>query len=169
MSKYVASESNEGYDSHKTGGKRGAGDEGIIQLPPAESLSTLTTVPTVPTTTDQFIFTPAFRRHFFKYVPGDTLMRLRLATKGWKAAADVFIDEGMRRGPIIVHGGNDISIYATNDRKESLELVTRVLFLLNVTKVGEYACYAFNLVVVDIPEGIESIVIAYLRSQQSTP
>ena len=37
-------------------------------------------------------------------------------------------------------------------------LATRVIFLLNTTKVGEYACYyAENLVVVDIPEGIERI------------
>ena len=36
--------------------------------------------------------------------------------------------------------------------------MTQVIFLLNVTKVGERACKcAVNLVVVDFPEGVESI------------
>ncbi|GMI15158.1 hypothetical protein TrVE_jg7159 [Triparma verrucosa] len=35
-----------------------------------------------------------------------------------------------------------------------MKQVTKVVFLLNTTKVGDYACmYASNLVVVDIPEG----------------
>ena len=35
--------------------------------------------------------------------------------------------------------------------------VTKVVFLLNITKVGDRACWADNLVVVDIPEGITII------------
>ncbi|GMI33784.1 hypothetical protein TrCOL_g11857 [Triparma columacea] len=43
-------------------------------------------------------------------------------------------------------------------RKERMKQVTTVVFLLNITKVGDHACaYASNLVVVDIPEGITSI------------
>ncbi|GMH65068.1 hypothetical protein TrST_g3423 [Triparma strigata] len=39
-----------------------------------------------------------------------------------------------------------------------MQQVKKVVFLLNITKVGVYACYyAFNLVVVDIPEGITII------------
>ncbi|GMH73845.1 hypothetical protein TL16_g06300 [Triparma laevis f. inornata] len=39
-----------------------------------------------------------------------------------------------------------------------IKLTMRVIFLLNITKVGENACaFAENLVVVDIPEGIQSI------------
>ncbi|GMH98193.1 hypothetical protein TrST_g841 [Triparma strigata] len=39
-----------------------------------------------------------------------------------------------------------------------MKQVTKVVFLLNVTKVGDHACYkASNLVVVDIPEGITII------------
>ena len=42
--------------------------------------------------------------------------------------------------------------------KERRELVAHVVFLLNITKVGDRACkFAVNLVVVEIPEGIESI------------
>jgi len=109
--------------------------------------TTVSTVSNVPVTTDQFMYTPNFRRNFVEFVPGDTLMTLRLATKGWKAAADAFIDEGVRSGAMIVHDGKDISYEA-----ERRELVMRAIFLLNITKVGDKAClYAINLVVVDTP------------------
>ena len=37
-------------------------------------------------------------------------------------------------------------------------LATRVIFILDFTRIGQYACYyAVNLVVVDIPEGVKSI------------
>ncbi|GMH74760.1 hypothetical protein TrLO_g3376 [Triparma laevis f. longispina] len=77
MSKSVATESTEGHESHDMGGKRGEGDEGdgneegILDLPYVESLSILTVVSTVPVTTDQFMFTPEFRRHFVNYIRGD--------------------------------------------------------------------------------------------------
>ena len=57
---------------------------------------TLTTVPTVPATTDQFMHTPEFRRYFVEFVHVQTLMALRVATKGWNVAADTLIDEGVR-------------------------------------------------------------------------
>ncbi|GMH59993.1 hypothetical protein TrST_g7679 [Triparma strigata] len=42
-----------------------------------------------------------------------------------------------------------------------MKQVTKVVFLLIITKVRDYACYyASNLVVVDIPEGITSIGIS---------
>ncbi|GMH90532.1 hypothetical protein TL16_g11795 [Triparma laevis f. inornata] len=163
MSKSVASESKNGHENREMSRKKGAGneekdnEEGSLNLPPAESLTISTTVSTVPATTDQFMHTPEFRRHFVEFVPGDTLMTLRLATKGWKAAADAFIDEGMRSGAIIVHDGKDIrgSVLA---RKARRKLVRRAIFLLNITKVGNCACmWAINLVVVDIPEGVKSI------------
>ncbi|GMH90200.1 hypothetical protein TL16_g11694 [Triparma laevis f. inornata] len=118
--------------------------------------------------TDQFMFTPEFRRHFVEFVPGDTLMKLRLATKGWKPTAEAFIDEGVRSGAMIVHGGKDISWGGDDPRWDMRKLATQVIFLLNITKVGEFACYcAVNLVVVNIPEGIESISIAAFRGCQS--
>ncbi|GMH93951.1 hypothetical protein TrVE_jg7570 [Triparma verrucosa] len=63
-------------------------------------------------------------------------------------------------GEVIVHGGNDISFdeAISAARKKSMKEVTKVVFLLNITKVGDYACkYASILVVVDIPEGITII------------
>ncbi|GMH92928.1 hypothetical protein TL16_g12492 [Triparma laevis f. inornata] len=163
MSESVAPEYNEGNKSRDMSELKGSGDEekenveGILDLPLVESLMISTTVSTVPATTDQFMYTPEFRRHFVEFVTGDTLMTLRLATKGWRAAADAFIDEGVKSGAMMVHGGTAISMIS-DAREERHKLVTRVIFLLNITKVGDYACFkARNLVVVDIPEGIESI------------
>ncbi|GMH59308.1 hypothetical protein TrLO_g1566 [Triparma laevis f. longispina] len=77
-------------------------------------------------------------------------MSLRCATKGWNAAADALIDERVESGAMIVYNGKNIS---------NRSLALRVIFLLNITKVRDYACYyAANLaVVVNIPEGVESI------------
>ncbi|GMI07656.1 hypothetical protein TrLO_g13220 [Triparma laevis f. longispina] len=81
-------------------------------------------------------------------------MRLKLATKAWKATADALINEGVKSGEIMIHDGKDIS----EARGERRKLAMRVVLLLNVTKVGKFGCfYAANLVVVDIPEGIKSI------------
>ena len=102
--------------------------------------------------------TPELRRYFVEFVPVDALMALRLATKGWNAAADALIDEGVRSGELIVHDGKDISYDEAYAREERCALATRAIFLLNITKVGKWACrWADNLVVVDIPEGVESI------------
>ncbi|GMI01861.1 hypothetical protein TrLO_g3159 [Triparma laevis f. longispina] len=152
MSKYLASS------------KRGAEDEGIeneeetIEVPCPGNSTTLTTVSTVPAATDQFMHTPEFRRHFVDFVPVDTLMALRLATKGGNTVADVLIYEGVSSGLLMVHDGKNISDNAAEALKGGGALATRVVFLLNITKVGENACYdAINLIVVDIPEGVESI------------
>ncbi|GMH83348.1 hypothetical protein TL16_g09567 [Triparma laevis f. inornata] len=164
MSKFIATESKEGHESRGTSGKRGARDEGnedeegILGALSAATSSTLTTVSTAPATTDQFMFTDDFKWLLVELVMGDTLMTLRLATKAWKRVVHVFIDEGVRSGAMIVHGGKDISSFAAWARSERMKLVKRVFFLLNVMTVGKAACmYAVNLVVVDIPEGIESI------------
>ncbi|GMI14964.1 hypothetical protein TrLO_g10420 [Triparma laevis f. longispina] len=104
--------------------------------------------------------TPEFRRLFVEFVHVETLMVLRVATKGWNTVADAKIDKGVRNGELMAHGGKDISYREGQARKERRKLVTRVIFLLTVTKVGHSACeFAVNLVVVDIPEGFESIGI----------
>ncbi|GMI18287.1 hypothetical protein TrLO_g2781 [Triparma laevis f. longispina] len=87
-----------------------------------------------------------------------TLMALRVVTKGFNVAADTLIDEGVRSGDLMVHDGKDIHMLVAVARKERCKLATRVIFFLNITKVGKFACYyAANLVVVDIPEGVEEI------------
>ena len=92
----------------------------------------------------------------------DTLVAMRWLDKKWHKVVEKklteFEDEPF--GEIIVHGGNDISYdEAESDaREERMEQVTKVVFLLNITKVGDFVCrYASNLVAVDIPEGITSI------------
>ncbi|GMH74735.1 hypothetical protein TrLO_g3367 [Triparma laevis f. longispina] len=84
-------------------------------------------------------------------------MTLRLVTKAWKRVADAFIDEGVESGEIMVHDGYDISsIGGWKYRRERRKLATRVIFLLNITKVGQHECHwAVNLFVVDIPEGVQ--------------
>ncbi|GMI09051.1 hypothetical protein TrLO_g3197 [Triparma laevis f. longispina] len=118
----------------------------------------MTTVSAAAAATDHFIHTPEFKRHFVDFVHVQTLMKLRLATKGWNTAADALIDEGVESGDLIVHGGKDISLEVAWGRFERHKIVKRAILLLNITKVGDYAWWkALNLVVVDILEGVESI------------
>ncbi|GMI05174.1 hypothetical protein TrVE_jg12417 [Triparma verrucosa] len=111
---------------------------------------------------DDFMHTDDFRRLFVGFVMVDTLVAMRWLDKKWhKVVEKKLIElEDEPFGEIIVHGGNDISDDEANydARYESMEQVTKVVFLLNITKVGDFACmYASNLVVVDIPEGITII------------
>ncbi|GMH60040.1 hypothetical protein TrST_g7689 [Triparma strigata] len=111
---------------------------------------------------DDFMHTDDFRRLFVGFVTVDTLVAMRWLDKKWHKVVEKKLIEFENEpfGEIIVHGGNDISRdEAYSDaRKERMKQVTKVIFLLNITKVGNHACYhAVNLVAVDIPEGITSI------------
>ena len=84
-------------------------------------------------------------------------MTLMLVTKAWKRVVDAFIEEGVESGAIIVRGLRDMA-WPYVAQRERRALATRVVFLLNTTQVRENACnQAVNLVVVDIPEGVERI------------
>ena len=84
-------------------------------------------------------------------------MTLRLATKAWKRVVDALIAQGVKSGKFLVHDGNDISTMDAMTRMRRSELVMRVIFLLNITKIGVHAFInAINLVV-DIPEGVKRI------------
>ncbi|GMH71751.1 hypothetical protein TrLO_g7 [Triparma laevis f. longispina] len=99
-----------------------------------------------------------FRRHFVEYIHVETLVALRVATKGWNTVADALIDEGVRSGELMVHDGKDIGPEDDETQQEWRTRAIRVIFFLDITKVGGWACYAAsNLVVVDIPEGVESV------------
>ncbi|GMI00077.1 hypothetical protein TrVE_jg14308 [Triparma verrucosa] len=90
----------------------------------------------------------------------DTLVAMRWLDKKWhKVVEKKLIElENEPFGEVIVVGGNDISPNEAYARRQKMEEVTKVVFLLNITKVGDFACCdASNLVVVDIPEGITSI------------
>jgi len=107
---------------------------------------------------------PEFRRHLVEYVPDDALTALRLATKPLMREIDNLlrriVANGGQRGKLLVHDANDIRavVANSNDFKGVRKLATRVVFLLNITKIGINACKDANLVVVDIPEGVVVIV-----------
>ncbi|GMH88832.1 hypothetical protein TrVE_jg4061 [Triparma verrucosa] len=106
--------------------------------------------------------TDDFRRLFVEFVMVDTLVAMRWLDRKWHKVVEKKLTE-LEDEPfseIIVHGGNDISnSKACSDaRIEKMKQMTKVAFLLNITKVGDHACaYASNLVSVDIPEGITII------------
>ncbi|GMH97583.1 hypothetical protein TrVE_jg1592 [Triparma verrucosa] len=111
---------------------------------------------------DDFMATDDFTRLFVEFVMLDTLVAMRWLDRKWHKVVEKklieFEDEPF--GEIIVHGGNDLSWDEANSaaREERIQQVTKVVFLLNVTKVGDLACcFASILVVVDIPEGITII------------
>ncbi|GMH97063.1 hypothetical protein TrVE_jg9043 [Triparma verrucosa] len=106
--------------------------------------------------------TDDFRRLFVDFMMVDTLVTMRWLDRKWHKVVEKkltdFEDEPF--GEIIVHGGNDIILDEsdTDVRRVGMKLVTKVVFFLNITKVGDRVCrYANNLVVVDIPEGITII------------
>ncbi|GMH50555.1 hypothetical protein TL16_g00806 [Triparma laevis f. inornata] len=106
---------------------------------------------------NNFVNTDDFRRLIVPYLQCDTLMAIRLASKPWSRVVDEFIGDGVESSAMIVNGGED-SQGIFEDFKERRKLITRVVFLLNITHIGENACFfAANLIVVDIPEGVESI------------
>ena len=111
---------------------------------------------------DDFMATDDFRRLFIGFVMADTLVAMHwLDTKWHKVVEKKLIElEDEPISEMIVHGGNDVSVdqFKSDVRKERMKQVTKVVFLLNITKVGENVCWqAVNLVVVDIPEGIKII------------
>ncbi|GMH61131.1 hypothetical protein TrST_g386 [Triparma strigata] len=109
--------------------------------------------------------TDDFRRLFVDFVMVDTLVAMRWLDKKWHKVVEKKLTEFEVKldkpfSEIIVHGGNNIrGAEAYSDaREESMKPVTKVVFLLNFTKVGDRACACASiLVVVDIPEGITSI------------
>ncbi|GMH68463.1 hypothetical protein TrST_g4377 [Triparma strigata] len=111
---------------------------------------------------DDFMHTDDFRRLFVGFVMVDTLVAMRWLDRKWhKVVEKMLIEfEDEPFGKIIIHGGNDTSYEEANSdaRLERMKQVTKVVFLLNITKVGNFACkYASILIVVEILEGITSI------------
>ena len=111
---------------------------------------------------DDFMHTDDFRRLFVGFVMVDTLVAMRWLDRKWhKVVEKKLIElEDEPFGEIIVHGGNDISYEEAYGaaRMERMKQVTKVVFLLNITKVGDRVCMnASNLVVVNIPEGFTII------------
>ncbi|GMH82929.1 hypothetical protein TrVE_jg9778 [Triparma verrucosa] len=136
----------------------GDGEEEVFEGSELDSAA----VETPATGGEDFMHTDDFRRLFVGVVMADTLVAMRWLDRKWhKVVEKKLIEVGDEPfGEIIVHGGNDISneVAWSDARKDRMKQATKVVFLLNITKVGDRACYcAFNLVAVDIPEGITSI------------
>ena len=107
---------------------------------------------------DDFRHTDDYRRYLVKYIDHVSLMSLRVVDKAWQIVVDQRIDGLVKGGSLLVHGGNDISNDKVNALMERRKNVTDVVFLLNITTIGERACSCcYSLVTVVVPEGIESI------------
>jgi hypothetical protein len=92
------------------------------------------------------------------YIDPVSLWSLRSVDKAWQVVVDRRIDGLVGGGSLIVHEGNDISVDKAIALRERRMNVTDVVFLLNITTIGEYAClYCVSLVTVVAPEGVESI------------
>ncbi|GMH98037.1 hypothetical protein TrST_g14300 [Triparma strigata] len=114
---------------------------------------------------DDFMHTDDFRRLFVGFVMVDTLVAMRWLDRKWHKVVEKKLTE-LEDEPysdIIVHGGNDVSFsyHEVDARNERMKQVKKVVFLLDITKIGDRACFkASILVVVDIPEGITIIGFA---------
>ncbi|GMH69628.1 hypothetical protein TL16_g05205 [Triparma laevis f. inornata] len=154
--KSVATRSSSRLKAQEFGGER-SGEYGESQIQVQGHLPDV--APAAPTSKDDFMATDDFRRLLRGYMDVTVLFyTFRLVSKPWQRIAEEEIDREFESGVLTNHGGNDINCQTANARRERRKLVTRVIFLLNITKVGDGACcYAANLVVVDIPEGVTSI------------
>ncbi|GMH60753.1 hypothetical protein TL16_g03117 [Triparma laevis f. inornata] len=113
---------------------------------------------TLPPPVDNFMATNDFLRYLSQFIPVQDLLRtFRLVCKQWRDVAEEIIGQDVESGELMIHDGKDV-MARYEVLQERRKLVTRVVFLLNITKVGRFACiFAANLVVVDIPEGVDSI------------
>ena len=114
--------------------------------------------PPPPLPVDDFRHTDDYRRYLAKYIDPVSLMSLRVVNKAWQIVVDQRTDGLVKGGSLLVHGGNDISYDKAWALEEKRKDVTDVVFLLNITTIGERACrHCEALVTVVVPEGIESI------------
>ena len=111
-----------------------------------------------PLPVDDFRHTDDYRRYLVKYIDHVSLWSLRVVNKAWQIVVDPCFDGLVKGGSLLVHGGNDISDDKPGALMGRRRNVTDVVFLLNITTIGKYAClYCVSLVTVVVLEGIESI------------
>jgi len=115
------------------------------------------------------MLTMEFRRHLFTYIPLDMLLTMKVLSKEFEVTMREYIARRVEGGRMIFHHGVDIifdpyngseeeTMAFVNAAKKRNKLVTQVVFLQNLPQIGYRAClYAVNLVVVNIPEGVERI------------
>ena len=103
-----------------------------------------------------FLDTDMFRLYcLLPFIPTSSLETMRMLSKDYYRTVNEYYQSRIAMAAMIVHEGSDVNHMQDRLQRDD---VTQVVFLLNITKVGIYACYkASILVVVDIPEGVESI------------
>ncbi|GMI08725.1 hypothetical protein TrVE_jg9306 [Triparma verrucosa] len=110
---------------------------------------------------DDFMHTDDFRRLFVDFAMADTLVAMRWLDRKWHKVVEKKLTELENEpyGGMIVHGGNDIgrNELFSYTRKEKMNRVTKAVFLLNVTKVGDRVFAHAAILCIDIPEGITTI------------
>ena len=107
---------------------------------------------------DDFMSTPDFSRRLLSFLSPSMFLTVRCLSREWRAVAQPAIDGIFEGGTLLVHDGKDINQEDAYSRSERRVSITQVMFLLNITRVGEYACkWAVNLATVEIPEGVTSI------------
>ena len=115
-----------------------------------------------------WMLTPELRRHLLTYIPLDTLLTTIAISKEFEETMRDYIGRRVESGELIFHRGEDIAFdrNRSDEEKRALgqaakkknKLVTQSIFLQNLPRVGDNACIlARNLIVVDIPEGVEKI------------
>jgi len=111
-----------------------------------------------PAHTSDFISTIDFKRHFAEFVHIEMLLVSREVCKEWNDVVVEHVDRSVESGAMVIHGGKDVNYAVAGARDERQGLMTQVIFLRNIVQIGENAYNsAVNLVVVDIPEGVERI------------
>ncbi|GMI00441.1 hypothetical protein TrVE_jg11467 [Triparma verrucosa] len=99
-----------------------------------------------------FIHTEDFHVLFLPYIPVDTLMSMMSVSRQWKVLVEKSISEKVKTSDLVVLGN------AHPAHPKNIRLVTRVVFLLNVTRIPLCRCSNFcSLSSLDIPEGVSYI------------
>ncbi|GMH82008.1 hypothetical protein TL16_g09118 [Triparma laevis f. inornata] len=116
-----------------------------------------------------WMLTPEFRRHLLAYIPLEMLLTMGVISKEFEEMTREYIIRRIESGKMIFHRGVNIVFDPFNSSGEERQafmkasarrnkLVTQVIFLQNLPRVGEHAfMLAISLVIVDIPEGVEII------------
>ena len=173
MPKRAAVDSDADHNKHTTLLSNNMQDEDQFQgppifsaaLPPGTSKETTHSDGTTARRLHSFFYTDEFRYHFSDYIPSDTHLTMKFVCKGWLLLIDKYINQGTASGSILYHVGQEICCEGCEGGEDGTRArehkdVTRVMFPLDLTRIGTNACHqAAILMVVDIPEGVEIIGI----------
>ncbi|GMI11181.1 hypothetical protein TrVE_jg4508 [Triparma verrucosa] len=125
-----------------------------------------------------FIASEDFMRLFLPYLFGVTFSAMRHLNHDWRRIHDEYVKRSVQEGIMILHDGKDvegmeeisnididIDTFAAwqdddnfHERKMKVQHVRSIIFTCNLKTIGKFSCsLAERLVIVEIPEGVESI------------